>query len=116
MKHGNISQCGKVRRGRSGDLWLGSDIDSSGHIVSLLDNLAIEEVQGYDITAGYELDIGRWGRLRFSDILSITATWDSRSCKVRARETALATVASVALRPRIFNNAARLPRKGGRSS
>ncbi len=78
---GNISQCAKVRRGRSGDLWLGSDIDSSGHLVSLLDNLAIEEVQGYDVTAGYELDIGRWGRLRFSDILSITATWDQQELR-----------------------------------
>ena len=75
---GNASQCAKVRRGRSGDLWLGSDLDDSGHIVSLLDNLAIEEVQGYDMTAGYELDIGRWGRLRLSDILSITATWDQQ--------------------------------------
>ena len=75
---GNASQCAKVRRGRSGDLWLGSDLDNSGHIVSLLDNLAIEEVQGYDMTVGYELDIGRWGRLRLSDILSITATWDQQ--------------------------------------
>ena len=75
---GNASQCAKVRRGRSGDLWLGSDLDNSGHIVSLLDNLAIEEVQGYDLTASYEFDIGRWGRLRLSDILSITATWDQQ--------------------------------------
>ena len=75
---GNASQCAKVRRGRSGDLWLGSDLDTSGHIVSLLDNLAIEEVRGYDMTAGYELDLGRWGSLRLSDILSITATWDQQ--------------------------------------
>ncbi len=80
---GNDSQCAKVRRGRSGDLWLGSNIDNSGHIVSLLDNLAVEEVQGFDITLGYDLPLsvigmGRWGRLRFSDILSITSTWDQQ--------------------------------------
>ena len=75
---GNAAQCAKVKRGQSGDLWLGSDIASSGHVVSLLDNLAIVEVQGYDVTAGYDLDVGAWGRLRLSDILSITTTWDQQ--------------------------------------
>ena len=73
---GNISQCTKVRRGQGGDLWLGSDIERSGHIVSLLDNLAVETVQGYDLTARYDIDIGDWGRLSFSDVLSLTSTWD----------------------------------------
>ena len=75
---GNSAQCAKVRRGRTGDLWLGSDLDDSGYIVSLLDNAAVEEIQGYDFTAGYDLAIGRWGRLRFNDILSITAMWDQQ--------------------------------------
>ena len=75
---GNDAQCAKVRRGQGGDLWLGSDLASSGHVVSLLDNLAIVEVQGYDITAGYDLDVGNWGRLRLSDILSVTTTWDQQ--------------------------------------
>jgi outer membrane receptor protein involved in Fe transport len=75
---GNTPQCAKVKRGRSGDLWLGSDIAKSGHIVSLLDNLAVEKVQGYDLTASYALDIGDWGRVRFSDVLSITSTWDQQ--------------------------------------
>ena len=43
---GDTSQCDKVKRGLGGDLWVGSDVDRSGHIVSLLDNLAIEDVQG----------------------------------------------------------------------
>lgn len=73
---GNAAQCAKVRRGRSGDLWLGSDIEKSGHIVSLLDNLAVEKVQGFDLTASYSLDIGDWGRLSLSDVLSITSTWE----------------------------------------
>ena len=75
---GDDSQCAKVKRGQSGDLWLGSNVDESGHVVSLLDNLAILDVQGYDLTAGYDLDIGDWGRLSFSDILSITTTWDQQ--------------------------------------
>jgi len=75
---GNTAQCAKVRRGQGGDLWVGSDVDSSGHIVSLLDNLAIEKVQGYDVTALYDLDVGEWGRLNFNDILSVTATWDQQ--------------------------------------
>ena len=75
---GNAAQCAKVRRGQGGDLWLGSDVDRSGRIVSMLDNLAIEKVQGYDITALYDLGVGGWGRLNFSEILSITATWDQQ--------------------------------------
>ena len=75
---GNAAQCAKIRRGQSGDLWLGSDVDRSGRIVSLLDNLAIEKVQGYDITALYDYDAGEWGRLNFNDILSITSTWDQQ--------------------------------------
>ena len=75
---GNAAQCAKVRRGQGGDLWIGSDVDRSGRIVSMLDNLAIEKVQGYDITALYDLDIGGWGRLNVSEILSITSTWDQQ--------------------------------------
>ena len=59
---GDVSQCAKVSRGAGGDLWVGSDVERSGHIVSLLDNLAIEEVQGYDLTASYDLGVGDWGR------------------------------------------------------
>ncbi len=75
---GDAVQCAKVRRGQGGDLWVGSEVDRSGHIVSLLDNLAIEKVQGYDITALYDYDVGEWGRLHVSDILSITSTWDQQ--------------------------------------
>ena len=75
---GNAALCANVRRGQGGDLWLGSNVDRSGRIVSLLDNLAIEKVQGYDITALYDLDAGGWGRLNVSEILSITATWDQQ--------------------------------------
>ena len=73
---GDSDQCAKVRRGRGGDLWLGSDVGTSGHIVSLVDNLARERVQGYDLTASLDVKLGAWGRLRFHDVLSITTKWD----------------------------------------
>ena len=44
----------------------------------VLDNLAIEKVQGYDITALYDYDAGEWGRVHVNDILSITSTWDQQ--------------------------------------
>ena len=75
---GDASQCAKVNRGAGGDLWVGSDVERSGHVVSLLDNLAIEEVQGYDLTASYDFGIGNWGRLGFSDILSLTDAWNKQ--------------------------------------
>ena len=75
---GDAAQCAKVNRGQGGDLWLGSDVGRSGHIVSFLDNLAIEKVQGYDITALYDYDVGEWGRVNVNDILSITSTWDQQ--------------------------------------
>lgn len=76
--NGDAAQCAKVNRGQGGDLWLGSDVARSGHIVSFLDNLAIEKVQGYDITALYDYDAGEWGRVHVNDILSITSTWDQQ--------------------------------------
>ena len=79
--NGNAVQCAKIRRGQGGDLWLGSDVDRSGHIVSVLDNLASLTVQGYDISALYDYDVGEWGRLNFNDILSITSAWDRQELK-----------------------------------
>lgn len=75
---GNLAQCAKVNRGPAGDLWLGSDVADSGHVVSVLDNLAIEDVQGLDLTASWSLDVGAWGTLDLSDTLSVTTRWDRR--------------------------------------
>ena len=75
---GNLSQCELVRRGRSGDLWLGSDLDASGHIVALQDNLAIERVKGYDAVLDYNLDLGRWGGLRLNNVLAYVESWDQQ--------------------------------------
>ncbi len=75
---GNTSQCALVNRGNAGDLWIGSDVNNSGHIVALNDNLAIERVSGYDATVNYSLEIGEWGSLGFNNVLVIIDTWDQQ--------------------------------------
>ena len=58
---GNVSQCAQVRRGNSGDLWIGSNVNSSGQVIALNDNLAIEEVENppeVPVSLDHELPIG----------------------------------------------------------
>ena len=75
---GDLGQCEKVRRGRPGDLWIGSDVGSSGHIIALQDNLAIEEVVGYDLVADYAMSLGSYGSLSIANVLSYITTWDQQ--------------------------------------
>lgn len=78
---GNDSQCNDVRRGNAGDLWIGSNVDSSGRVSALNDNLAIETVEGWDIIADYSLDMGSWGSLSANNTMSIIDTWDQQELK-----------------------------------
>ncbi|MFV0278573.1 MAG: TonB-dependent receptor plug domain-containing protein [Parahaliea sp.] len=73
---GNAAMCQYVKRGPLGDLWLGSDVNSSGHIVALNDNLAKEEVEGIDITVDYLVDIGDMGSLSFNNSAALITKWD----------------------------------------
>ena len=73
---GNRPLCERIRRGPNGDLWVGSRLDSSGHVVSLHDNLPGEEVDGLDIVLDYALDIGAWGELSFNNVLSYIDSWE----------------------------------------
>ncbi len=75
---GNMAQCENVKRGVPGDLWIGSDLRSSGHIVALQDNLAIEEVIGYDLVADYAFGLGEYGTLSIANVLSYIDTWDQQ--------------------------------------
>ncbi len=75
---GNDAMCANVQRGNAGDLWIGSNVNSSGKIIALNDNLAIEKVEGFDINAEYEYDLGDMGSLSFSDTMSIIDTWDQQ--------------------------------------
>ena len=75
---GNLEQCQKVQRGRPGDLWIGSDVGSSGHIVALNDNLAIEKVEGFDVIADYSFDVGDLGSVNVANVLTLIETWDQQ--------------------------------------
>ena len=75
---GNLAQCEKVNRGPLGDLWLGSDVNSSGHVVALLENLALEEVEGWDIIVDYAIELGDMGTLNFNNTMSIIDKWDQQ--------------------------------------
>ena len=73
---GNLAQCELVRRGAPGDLWIGSNVNSSGHIVATQDNLAIEKVVGYDMVAEYGVALGDMGTLNVSNVLSYITKWE----------------------------------------
>ena len=75
---GNQSQCASVRRGRPGDLWIGSNVQTSGHIVALQDNLAIEKVTGFDLIADYVFDVGDMGSVNVSNVMSLIDKWDQQ--------------------------------------
>ena len=75
---GNDAQCAKVKRGIPGDLWIGGDVSSSGHVIALQDNLAIEEVAGWDLLADYAFDLGDYGSLSVSNVLSYMSRWDQQ--------------------------------------
>jgi outer membrane receptor protein involved in Fe transport len=74
---GNDSQCAKVQRGPNGDLWVGSSA-TSGRIIALQDNLAVEEVKGVDLVATYDFDMGSWGSMNINNVLSYVDTWDTQ--------------------------------------
>ena len=75
---GNQPLCERINRGQNGDLWVGSKLESSGHVVALRDNLPGEEVDGLDITFDYALHIGAWGKLSFNNVLSYIDSWELR--------------------------------------
>ena len=56
---GDDELCSFVKRNsQRGDLWIGSEVNSSGHIIALLNNLAIEEVTGIDAIVDYSFEFG----------------------------------------------------------
>ncbi|PLW83535.1 TonB-dependent receptor [Kineobactrum sediminis] len=75
---GNDALCENVQRGPLGDLWLGSDVNTSGKVVALLDNLAVEEIEGWDVVADYSASLGDMGSLSISNTLSIITKWDQQ--------------------------------------
>jgi iron complex outermembrane receptor protein len=75
---GNASQCANVKRGNTGDLWIGSNVATSGQVVALNDNLAIERVKGWDVIADYSMEVGDYGSLQFNNVMAFIDTWDQQ--------------------------------------
>jgi outer membrane receptor protein involved in Fe transport len=76
---GNTSQCELVKRNASrGDLWIGSNVDTSGQVVALNDNLSVEQIKGVDLVATYDFDVGSWGSVNLHNVLSYVDQWDTQ--------------------------------------
>ncbi len=70
--------CGNIRRGAGGDLWIGSDVDVSGRISALNENLALYEVSGIDLVVDYTFEIGDMGTLSFNNVLGYIDSWEQQ--------------------------------------
>ena len=76
---GNTSQCAKVNRSSVlGDLWIGSDVSSSGHVEAITDNLAIEHVTGFDAIVNYSANIGDLGVIDFENNSGFITQWQQQ--------------------------------------
>ena len=75
---GDLDQCALIKRGKGGDLWIGSDPTKAGYIIALDDNLAVEKVEGVDVIANYSLEIGDMGSLTFENVSAFLSTWDTQ--------------------------------------
>jgi iron complex outermembrane receptor protein len=76
---GNDAQCASVKRNASrGDLWIGSNVDTSGQIIALNENLSVEQVKGVDVVGTYDFDIGSLGSINLHDVLSYIDQWDQQ--------------------------------------
>tara|TARA_R110001592_G_scaffold363043_1_gene679686 strand:+ start:171593 stop:174484 length:2892 start_codon:yes stop_codon:yes gene_type:complete len=84
---GNTAQCDSVKRNASrGDLWIGSNTQTSGQIIALNENLSVEQVKGYDVVATYDFDIGSWGSMSLNNVLSYVDSWDQQELSNAPKE------------------------------
>ena len=67
---GRRQYCAAVRRGAVGDLWIGADVASSGHVAARVSNDRRLDVHGVDLVAAHRL-----GRLEFRNVLSYVESW-----------------------------------------
>ena len=76
---GDLARCQLVKRNPvRGDLWIGSEVNSSGHIVALLDNLAIENVRGFDMEVSYNFNTNNIGAFSVHSVTGFILTWDQQ--------------------------------------
>ena len=76
---GRRQYCAAVRRGAAGDLWVGSDVAASGHVVSRVSNDRRLDVHGVDLVAEH-----RFGSLEFSNVLSYVERWKLQQLRTAA--------------------------------
>jgi outer membrane receptor protein involved in Fe transport len=70
----NGSFCDLVQRAPgNGFLWV-----NNGQVIATNVNLGFFQVQGWDITGDYQVDIGDWGSLNFNNTLSIIDSWEQQ--------------------------------------
>ncbi len=67
---GRLQHCAAVRRGAAGDLWVGSDVATSGRVAARVSNDRRLDVRGVDLVAEY-----RFGRLELRNVLSHVERW-----------------------------------------
>lgn len=76
---GDDNQCRLVKRSSArGDLWIGSEVDSSGHIVALNDNLAVEEITGLDAIIDYSFTIDSVGTFDIHNVFGMLTQFDTQ--------------------------------------
>ena len=63
-------------RGPAGDLWVGSNVDVSGHVIGIINNFATEKVEGVDLVADYNFDADGYGSIFINNVMAVVTTWD----------------------------------------
>ena len=62
--------CSNVKRGAAGDLWVGSNVETSGYVTTYLQNLSVETAKGYDLIIDYDFSIGELGEIAVNNVAS----------------------------------------------
>lgn len=79
--------CNFVKRAPSnGNLWVGSNVQTSGQIISLNNNLSVEKVDGVDISGDYTLNVGDMGSVNFHDVMNVVTKHDIKQTATAAPE------------------------------
>ena len=64
---------------------MGSNVQSSGQIVALTDNLAVERVKGIDVVGTTDFDIGG-SSMNINNVMSYIDQWDTQGVEQCAQD------------------------------
>jgi iron complex outermembrane recepter protein len=76
----NNQFCDLVRRGQNDTLWLGIATATNG-ISALTQNIGFFRVKGIDVELTYNFDVGDWGSVSISNVLSWIDSWEQEEYK-----------------------------------